>query len=68
MQNSYAEKIRSTLAMMNISNPEEIMERYPFELSGGLCQRVVNCNGSYMSARVNYCRRTNNGIGCNNTS
>ena len=38
---SYAEKIRSTLAMMNISNPEEIMERYPFELSGGLCQRIV---------------------------
>ena len=27
--------------MMNISNPEEIMERYPFELSGGLCQRIV---------------------------
>ena len=24
---SYAEKIRSTLALMNISNPEEIMER-----------------------------------------
>lgn len=38
---SYAEKIRSTLALMNISNPEEIMERYPFELSGGLCQRIV---------------------------
>lgn len=38
---SYAEKIRSTLAMMNISNPEEIMERYPFELSGGFCQRIV---------------------------
>mgnify|MGYP002231513937 CR=1 FL=1 len=34
-------RIRSTLAMMNISNPEEIMERYPFELSGGLCQRIV---------------------------
>ena len=38
---SYAEKIRSTLAMMNISNPEEIMERYRFELSGGLCQLIV---------------------------
>lgn len=38
---SYFERIRKTLLLMNISNPEEIMERYPFELSGGLCQRIV---------------------------
>lgn len=37
----YSERIRKTLALMNIANPEAIMEYYPFELSGGLCQRIV---------------------------
>lgn len=33
--------IVETLKMLNIENPEELMEKYPFELSGGLRQRVV---------------------------
>ena len=30
-----------TLNSVGFSNPEEIMEKYPFELSGGMAQRVV---------------------------
>ncbi len=31
----------SYLESVNLPNPESIMERYPFELSGGMCQRVM---------------------------
>ena len=34
-------KIIETLKLLNIGNAEEILEKYPFELSGGLRQRVV---------------------------
>ena len=29
------------LTRMNLANPENIMKSYPFELSGGMCQRVA---------------------------
>lgn len=35
------ESIKSTLKMLNIENADEIIEKYPFELSGGLRQRIV---------------------------
>lgn len=34
-------KMIDTLKVLNISHPEELLEKYPFELSGGLRQRVV---------------------------
>src|ERR1700729_1684622 len=35
------EKAIETLRRVRISNPEERYRAYPFELSGGMCQRVV---------------------------
>lgn len=37
---TYGEQIQKVLSLMNITDPLELMERYPFELSGGLSQRV----------------------------
>ena len=34
------ELIRSTILKMNLSDPERVMNSYPFELSGGMLQRV----------------------------
>ncbi|WP_214043866.1 ABC transporter ATP-binding protein [Methanomethylovorans sp.] len=34
------ELIRSTILKMNLPNPDRIMKSYPFELSGGMLQRV----------------------------
>lgn len=34
-------KIIDILKILNIENPQEILEKYPFELSGGLRQRIV---------------------------
>ncbi|MDY2813087.1 MAG: ABC transporter ATP-binding protein [Dorea sp.] len=34
-------KMIETLKVLNISHPEELLEKYPFELSGGLRQRIV---------------------------
>lgn len=35
------EKIIDALKMLNIKDPENMLEKYPFELSGGLRQRIV---------------------------
>ena len=29
-----------SLRMMNLRDPEELMKKKPYELSGGMCQRV----------------------------
>ena len=29
------------LTAVNLQNPEQLMKKYPFELSGGMCQRVM---------------------------
>ncbi|XCP85491.1 ABC transporter ATP-binding protein [Roseburia hominis] len=34
-------KIKETLRMLNINNPDAMIKKYPFELSGGLKQRIV---------------------------
>ncbi|MDR0562478.1 MAG: ABC transporter ATP-binding protein [Spirochaetaceae bacterium] len=34
-----------TLSRMSIRNAEEVFEKYPFELSGGMCQRVMIAMG-----------------------
>lgn len=35
------EKAISQLRAVNLQNPEALMKKYPFELSGGMCQRVM---------------------------
>ncbi len=35
------EKAIAQLKAVNLSNPEYLMKKYPFELSGGMCQRVM---------------------------
>ena len=30
-----------SLRMMNLRDPEELMKKKPYELSGGMCQRVM---------------------------
>jgi len=35
------EQAVSILRRMRLNDPEELMKRYPFELSGGMCQRVM---------------------------
>ncbi len=35
------EKAIYQLNAVNLSNPEHLMKKYPFELSGGMCQRVM---------------------------
>lgn len=35
------QKAKESLGKMQFENPEEIMNKYPFELSGGMCQRIV---------------------------
>ena len=32
-----------SLRMMNLRDPEELMKKKPYELSGGMCQRVMIC-------------------------
>lgn len=40
-KNENHKKMMDTLQLMNISNPEEMLRKYPFELSGGLRQRIM---------------------------
>lgn len=40
-KNSNLEKIKETLRLMNISDPDAMLSKYPFELSGGLRQRIM---------------------------
>ncbi len=35
------EKAVDMLKLVNIPDPEEVLKKYPFELSGGMCQRVL---------------------------
>lgn len=34
-------KILNILIQMNFSNPQKTIKKYPFELSGGMCQRIL---------------------------
>jgi peptide/nickel transport system ATP-binding protein len=34
------EKSRKMLSLLNFDDPERVLDSYPFELSGGMCQRV----------------------------
>jgi ABC-type dipeptide/oligopeptide/nickel transport system ATPase component len=41
-----------TLAGVGLRNPEQILESYPFELSGGMCQRVVVAMGLLSKSKI----------------
>ncbi|MEI3072171.1 MAG: ATP-binding cassette domain-containing protein [Oscillospiraceae bacterium] len=48
-----AEKLadfRDVLQRVGLRNPDQILEAYPFELSGGMCQRVMVAMGMIASA------------------
>ena len=50
-----AEKLadfRDVLQRVGLRNPDQILEAYPFELSGGMCQRVMVAMGMIASANV----------------
>jgi ABC-type dipeptide/oligopeptide/nickel transport system ATPase component len=41
-----------TLADTGLRNPEKILESYPFELSGGMCQRVIVAMGLLSKSKI----------------
>ncbi|MBX3541095.1 MAG: ABC transporter ATP-binding protein, partial [Chelatococcus sp.] len=40
-RSAYREHIVQALTDVRLRNPEELLQRYPFQLSGGMCQRVL---------------------------
>ncbi len=45
-------EFRSVLLRMGLNNPDKVLDSYPFELSGGMCQRVMVAMGVVASANV----------------
>ena len=50
-EDAYQQAI-AMLKRMNLSNPETIMDSFPFELSGGMNQRVGVAMGMFFSPRI----------------
>ena len=50
------------LRAVGFSNPEEIMDKYPFELSGGMAQRVVIAIGICSNAKFVIADEPTNGL------
>ncbi|CAH1648850.1 dipeptide ABC transporter ATP-binding protein [Chelatococcus asaccharovorans] len=40
-RSAFREHIVQALADVRLRNPEDLLQRYPFQLSGGMCQRVL---------------------------
>lgn len=46
------ENFRRVLNQVGLNDPDRILESYPFELSGGMCQRVMVAMGILENARI----------------
>ncbi|SHH87527.1 peptide/nickel transport system ATP-binding protein [Sporobacter termitidis DSM 10068] len=46
------DEFRDVLLRVGLGNPDKILESYPFELSGGMCQRVMVAMGIVTNASV----------------
>lgn len=64
--NTPKQKMKETalikLRAVGFSNPEEIMDKYPFELSGGMAQRVVIAIGICSNAKFVIADEPTNGL------
>jgi ABC-type dipeptide/oligopeptide/nickel transport system ATPase component len=45
-------RFKAILARMGLGDPEKVLESYPFELSGGMCQRIMVAMGLVAESRV----------------
>ncbi|MGI5984564.1 MAG: ABC transporter ATP-binding protein [Clostridiales bacterium] len=50
--NNLLDGFRQTLLRVGLSEPDRVLESYPFELSGGMCQRVMVAMGLVTNAEV----------------
>ena len=45
-----------SLRMMNLRDPEELMKKKPYELSGGMCQTGYDCHCHVHETGLSDCR------------
>ncbi len=51
-KNSREKRARELLIMAGFTDPEDVLEKYPFEISGGMAQRVILAIGMAVQPRV----------------
>ena len=56
-----------SLRMMNLRDPEELMKKKPYELSGGMCQRVMIAIAMSMKPDYLIADEPTTAFGCNRT-